>query len=74
MAAHEHAAWPVRALATYATPVPQGVQLASPALEKVLAGHAEQFVLLVAEQGVDGKEPAVQTEQAEHGAWPVAAL
>ena len=50
------------------------VQLASPALEKVLAGHAEQFVLLVAVQGVDGKEPAAQTEQAAHGARPVAAL
>jgi len=30
------------------------VQLASPALEKVLAGHTEQIVLLVAVQGVDG--------------------
>jgi hypothetical protein len=50
------------------------VQLASPALEKVLAGHAEQFVLLVAVQGVDGKEPAAQTEHAAHGARPVAAL
>ena len=50
------------------------VQPASPALEKALAGHTEQIVLLVAVQGVDGKEPAVQTEQAEHGAWPVAAL
>ena len=30
------------------------VQLASPALEKVLAGHTEQFALLVAVQGVDG--------------------
>jgi hypothetical protein len=50
------------------------VQLASPTLEKVLAGHAEQFVLLVAVQGVDGKEPAAQTEQAAHGARPVAAL
>jgi len=48
------------------------VQLASPALEKVLAGHAEQFVLLVAEQGVDGKEPAGQAVQAAHGARPVA--
>ena len=50
------------------------VQLASPALEKVLAGHTEQIVLLVAVQGVDGKEPAAQTVQAAHGAWPVAAL
>ncbi len=74
MAAHEHAAWPVRALAKYGAPVPQGVQLASPALEKVLAGHTEQFVLLVAVQGVDGKEPAAQTVQAAHGARPVAAL
>ena len=50
------------------------MQLASPALEKVLAGHTEQIVLLVAVQGVDGKEPAAQTVQAAHGAWPVAAL
>jgi len=39
---------------TYAALVPQGVQPASPALEKVLAGHTEQIVLLVAVQGVDG--------------------
>ena len=50
------------------------MQLASPALEKVLAGHTEQIVLLVAVQGVDGKEPAAQTVQAAHGARPVAAL
>lgn len=50
------------------------VQPASPALEKALAGHTEQIVLLVAVQGVDGKEPAAQTVQAAHGAWPVAAL
>ena len=49
------------------------VQLASPALEKVLAGHTEQIVLLVAVQGVDGKEPAAQTVQAAHGDRPVAA-
>ena len=48
------------------------VQLASPALEKVLAGHTEQIVLLVAVQGVDGYEPAAQTVQAAHGARPVA--
>ena len=47
------------------------VQLASPALEKVLAGHTEQIVLLVAVQGVDGKEPAAQAVQAAHGARPV---
>ena len=50
------------------------VQPASPALEKALAGHTEQIVLLVAVQGVDGKEPAAHTVQAAHGAWPVAAL
>ena len=68
--AHEHEAWPASVPATYAAPVPQGVQLASPAREKELAGHAEQFVLLVGEQGVAGKEPAAQTEQAAQGAKP----
>ena len=68
--AQEHEAWPASVPATYAAPVPQGVQLASPAREKELAGHAEQFVLLVGEQGVAGKEPAAQTEQAAQGAKP----
>jgi hypothetical protein len=57
---------------TYAALVPQGVQPTSPVLEKVLAGHTEQFALLVVVQGVDGKEPAAHTVQAAHGARPVA--
>ena len=64
--------WPASVPATYSALVPQGVQLASPAREKVLAGHKEQAVLLVVEQAVDGKAPAAQTEQVAHGARPAA--
>jgi hypothetical protein len=50
----------VSALAAYAAPVPQVVQLKSPALEKVLAGHAEQLSWLVALQGALVMKPAPQ--------------
>ena len=70
--AQEHEAWPASVPATYAAPVPQGVQLASPAREKELALHTLQFASAVVVQGVDGKEPAAQTEHAAHGARPVA--
>ena len=71
MAAHEHAAWPVSALATYAAPVPQDEQLKSPALEKVLAGHTEQLSWLVALQGVLVMKPAPQAgAHNAHGETP----
>ena len=47
------------------------VQAASPALEKVFAGHVPQTALLVGEQAVDGKEPPAQTAQDVQGARPV---
>ena len=47
------------------------MQAASPALEKVFAGHVLQTVLLVGEHGVDGKEPPAQTAQDVQGARPV---
>ena len=69
--AQEHEAWPASVPATYAAPVPQGVQLASPAREKESALHTLQLASAVVVQGVDGKEPAEQTEQAAQGGWPV---
>ena len=64
--------WPRSVPLTYASPVPQAVHAASPALEKVFGAHALQFVLFVAEQGVAGKVPAAQTEHAAQGARPEA--
>ena len=48
------------------------MQAASPALEKVFAGHVPQTVLLVGEHAVDGKEPPAQTAQDVQGAVPLA--
>ena len=48
------------------------MQAASPALEKVVAGHALQTELLVAEHGVEGKRPAAHVVQAVQGAKPEA--
>ena len=70
--AHEHEAWPASVPVTYAAPVPQGVQLASPAREKELALHTLQLASAVVVQAADGKEPPAQTEHAAHGARPVA--
>ena len=77
--------WITRASTRAGTPAQAGpAALSYPALHEQLAtvtepgsdwklaGHAEQFVLLVAVQGVDGKEPAGQAVQAAHGARPVA--
>ena len=70
--AHVQLGWPGSVPATYAAPASQAVQAASPALENVLAGQTPQFVLVVAEQAVDGKAPAAHTEHAAQGARPVA--
>jgi hypothetical protein len=48
------------------------VHVASPALEKVLAGQMPQAVLVVGEHAADKKRPAAQVEQAAQGARPEA--
>ena len=48
------------------------MQTASPALEKVFAGHVLQMVLLVAVQLVPGNLPAAHLVQDAHGARPEA--
>lgn len=50
----------------------QGVQVASPALLKVLAGQVAHTVWLVGEQADASTEPAPQTVQFWHGARPEA--
>ena len=64
-------AWPASVPVTYAAPVLQGVQVASPSLEKVLAGHALQLSWLVALHGALATEPAPQEVAHEaHGERP----
>ena len=48
------------------------MQTASPALEKVFAGHVLQMVLLVAVQLVPGNLPAAHTAQDVQGPRPEA--
>ena len=46
------------------------VQAASPALEKVMAGHVPHTVLFVGEHAEVGNLPAAQTAQGVQGAKP----